>query len=115
MNEFVLTAQAGLSEPLGLVMGTSVYHIGIQVSRWGVSQELPVLSQAMYHARELAMARMESEADALGADGVVAVQLRPLNYAFSPEVVEFVAVGTAVKATRRCTPIGPPRVVRSQR
>ena len=97
VNEFVLTGQAGF-EPLGLVMGTSVYHIGIQSSRWSVSQELPVLSQAMYHARELAMARMESEADALGADGVVGVQLRPLDYAFSPEVVEFVAVGTAVKA-----------------
>jgi|NGEPerStandDraft_6_1074524.scaffolds.fasta_scaffold45682_1 uncharacterized protein YbjQ (UPF0145 family) len=98
VNEFVLTTQSGF-EPLGLVMGTSIFHIGIQVSRWNVSQELPVLSQAMYHARELAMARMESEADALGADGVIGVQLRPLDYAFSPEVVEFVAVGTAVKAT----------------
>ena len=98
VNEFVMTSQAGF-EPLGMVMGTSVYHIGIQVSRWNVSQELPVLSQAMYHARELAMARMESEADALGADGVIGVRLRPLNYAFSPEVIEFVAVGTAVKAT----------------
>ena len=58
-----------------------------------------MLSQARYHARELAMARMDSEADALGADGVVGVRLRPLDYSFSPEMVEFVAVGTAVKAT----------------
>jgi len=34
-----------------------------------------VLSQAMYHARELAMTRMEAEADALRADGIVGVRL----------------------------------------
>jgi len=37
--------------------------------------ELDTLSQAMYHARELAMSRMEAEADALGADGIVGVRL----------------------------------------
>ena len=30
-----------------------------------------MLSQAMYHARELAMTRMQAEADVLGADGIV--------------------------------------------
>ena len=39
------------------------------------NQELNVLTQAMYHARELAMVRMEEEADELGADGIVAVRL----------------------------------------
>jgi uncharacterized protein YbjQ (UPF0145 family) len=29
----------------------------------------------MYHARELAMTRMEAEADVLGADGIVGVRL----------------------------------------
>ena len=97
VNEFVLTTQSGF-HPLGLVMGTCIYHVGIQTSRWSVSQELQVLSQAMYHCRELAMARMESEADALGADGVIGVRIRPLNYAFASDVLEFVAVGTAIKA-----------------
>jgi uncharacterized protein YbjQ (UPF0145 family) len=97
VNEFVLTTQTGF-HPLGLVMGTCIYHVGIQTSRWSVSQELQVLSQAMYHCRELAMARMESEADALGADGVIGVRIRPLNYAFASDVLEFVAVGTAIKA-----------------
>jgi uncharacterized protein YbjQ (UPF0145 family) len=98
VNEFVLSTQAGF-EPLGLVMGTCIYHIGMQVSRWSVSQELPVLTQAMYSARELAMARMESEADALGADGIIGVQLRPCQFAFSLDVLEFVAIGTAIKFT----------------
>jgi uncharacterized protein YbjQ (UPF0145 family) len=98
VNEFVLTTQTGF-QPLGLVMGTCIYHVGIQLSRWSVSQELTVISQAMYQCRELAMARMESEADALGADGVIGVRIRPLNYAFTSEVLEFIAVGTAIKAT----------------
>ena len=49
-----------------------VYHVGLQVGRWSKNQEMDVLSQAMYHARELAMTRMEAEADVLGADGIVA-------------------------------------------
>jgi uncharacterized protein YbjQ (UPF0145 family) len=98
VNEFVLTTQTGF-EPLGLVMGTCIYHVGVQVAKWSVSQELQVLSQAMYHCRELAMARMESEADLLGADGVIGVRIRSLNYMFASDVLEFVAVGTAVKST----------------
>jgi uncharacterized protein YbjQ (UPF0145 family) len=97
VNEFVLTSQAGFA-PLGLVMGTSIYHIGIQPARWNVSQELTVLTQAMYTARELAMARMEAEAEVLGADGIIGVEVRARRYAFSAEVIEFVAVGTAIKS-----------------
>jgi len=110
VNEFVLTSQAGF-EPVGMVMGTCFYHVGIQPSRWSVSQELTVLSQAMYNCRELAMARMEAEADALGADGVIGVRLRSLNYVFASDVIEFLAVGTAVKATNGQsyrTPAGRP-------
>ena len=33
MNEFLLVEQAGF-EPLGLVVGSSIYHIGIQMSGW---------------------------------------------------------------------------------
>ena len=98
VNEFVLTTQAGF-EPIGMVVGTCFYHVGMQASKWSVSQELTVLSQAMYNCRELAMARMEAEADALGADGVIGVQLRSVNYLFAGDVLEFLAVGTAVKAT----------------
>jgi uncharacterized protein YbjQ (UPF0145 family) len=108
VNEFVLTTQAGF-QPLGLVMGTCIYHIGVQAGRWNVSQELGVLSQAMYSARELAMARMESEADALGADGVIGVEIRARSYALSADVMEFVAVGTAIKGNAALrTPAGRP-------
>src|SRR6266704_1179630 len=68
VNEFLLVREVGF-RPLGLVLGSSIYHVGLQVGRWGSNQELDVLSQAMYHARELAMSRMEAEADALRAGG----------------------------------------------
>jgi uncharacterized protein YbjQ (UPF0145 family) len=98
VNEFLLVKQAGF-EPLGLVLGTSIYHIGLQVRRWGRNQELDVLTQSMYHARELAMTRMEEEADQLGADGVVGVRLEVGRHEWGAELAEFIAVGTAVRHT----------------
>ncbi len=97
VNEFLLVKEAGF-QPLGLVMGSSIFHIGYQPIRAGVSEELTVLTQAMYSARELAMVRMEEEADALGADGVVAVRLTFNVHAWGANVVEFLAIGTAVKS-----------------
>jgi uncharacterized protein YbjQ (UPF0145 family) len=96
VNEFLLVKEAGF-EPLGLVLGSSIYHIGFQQAMWNRSQEMGVLTGAMYHARELAMTRMEEEADELGADGVVGVRLTIGRYAWGADMAEFVAVGTAVK------------------
>jgi uncharacterized protein YbjQ (UPF0145 family) len=97
VNEFLLVREVGF-RPVGLVLGSSIYHVGLQVARWGKSQELDVLSQAMYHARELAMTRMEAEAQALGADGVVGVRLDVEMKEFGADIAEFIAVGTAVVA-----------------
>jgi uncharacterized protein YbjQ (UPF0145 family) len=97
VSEYVLLGEAGF-EPLGFVVGSSIYHVGLQIGRWGQNMELQVLTQAMYNARELAMARMRAEADHLGADGIVGVQLRMQMYAWGQDVLEFVATGTAVRA-----------------
>jgi uncharacterized protein YbjQ (UPF0145 family) len=96
INEFLLVKQSGF-EPLGLVLGSSIYHIGFQQANWSQNQEMSVLTQAMYHARELAMTRMEEEADQLGADGVVGVRLDIGRYEWGAELAEFISVGTAVK------------------
>jgi uncharacterized protein YbjQ (UPF0145 family) len=93
VSEYVLLGEAGF-EPLGFVVGSSIYHIGLQIGRWGQNQELQVLTQAMYNARELAMSRMQAEADHLGADGIVGVQLRMQSYVWGQEVLEFIATGT---------------------
>jgi uncharacterized protein YbjQ (UPF0145 family) len=108
VNEFLLVREAGF-RPLGLVLGSSIYHVGFQFGRWGKNQELDTLSQAMYHARELAMTRMEAEADQLGADGIVGVRLEIEFKEFGTDLAEFIAVGTAVKAdapTPDAAPIG---------
>src|SRR5450755_2417943 len=97
VSEYALLGEAGF-EPLGFVVGSSIYHIGLQVGRWSQNFELQVLTQAMYNARELAMARMRAEADHLGADGIVGVTLQLQMYAWGQEVLEFVATGTAVRA-----------------
>jgi uncharacterized protein YbjQ (UPF0145 family) len=95
VNEFLLVRDSGF-HPQGLVMGSSIYHIGLQLARWGKNMEMTTLTQALYHARELAMSRMEEEAEALGADGVIAVQLKVNLHAWGSNVIEFVAIGTAV-------------------
>jgi uncharacterized protein YbjQ (UPF0145 family) len=97
VSEYVLLNEAGF-EPLGFVIGSSIYHIGIQIARWGQNQELTVLTQAMYSARELAMSRMQAEADRLGADGVVGVSLTTQSYVWGQGVLEFIVTGTAVRA-----------------
>src|SRR5438128_11238845 len=96
VNEFLLVRRAGF-DPIGLVVGSSIYHIGYQQASWNQNQEMAVLSQAMYHARELAMSRMEEEADQLGADGVVGVRLDIGRYEWGANLAEFIAIGTAVK------------------
>src|ERR1700684_2202093 len=93
VHEFLLVRKAGF-EPIGLCVGSCIYHLGIQYSSWGRNQELDVLSQAMYHARELAMSRMREEAADMGADGIVGVDLTVKRLEWSKDVLEFVAIGT---------------------
>ncbi|HEX9038936.1 MAG TPA: heavy metal-binding domain-containing protein [Ktedonobacterales bacterium] len=109
VSELALLHDAGF-EPLGLVIGSSIYHIGWQpmwssYSGFGYnvprdSGELQTLTQAKYEARELAMARMEGEADALGADGVIGVRLTVGKYDWGADLAEFMAIGTAVRARK---------------
>lgn len=95
VSEFLLVKEAGF-DPVGLVVGSSIYHVGFQQAAWTKNQEMTVLTQAMYHARELAMSRMEEEAHALGADGIVGVRLDVNHKEWGSHIAEFVAIGTAV-------------------
>jgi len=99
VNEFMLVKEAGF-EPLGLVMGSSIFHIAYQPGQSSASSEILPLTQAMYSARELAMVRLEEEADALGADGVVAVRLTLNVHAWGTNLIEFLAIGTAVRSVQ---------------
>jgi len=101
VNEFLLVKQAGF-EPLGLVMGSSIYNIAARaphtMGQFEPGRELVEVTQALYHARELAMTRMEEEAEELGADGVVGVRLDVNYYEWGNDAAEFIALGTAVKS-----------------
>ncbi len=96
VNEFMLITEAGF-DPLGMVVGSSIYHVGVQVRSWRRNQEMRVLSEAMYNARDLAMTRMEEEADDLGADGIVGVRLDVSHHDWGGKMAEFIAIGTAVR------------------
>ena len=96
VNEFLLVKEAGF-HPRGLVVGSSIYHIGFSSKGWS-SSEVQTLTQAMYAARELAMSRMEEEAAVLGADGIVGVRLDVGFYEWGRGTAEFLALGTAVSA-----------------
>jgi uncharacterized protein YbjQ (UPF0145 family) len=101
VNEFLLVKEAGF-DPLGLVMGSSIYHIKAAPPPTGwlgnaISGELTSLTEALYHSRDLAMTRMEEEAEALGADGIIGVRLDVNLHAWGNQIAEFLAVGTAVR------------------
>ncbi len=119
VSEYALLGEAGF-EPLGFVIGSSIYHVGLQIGRWGKNQELQVLTQAMYNAREFAITRMRAEADHLGADGIVGVHLRMQMYSWGQSCLEFVATGTAsgtwpgTARTARPTAARSPRTCRSR-
>jgi uncharacterized protein YbjQ (UPF0145 family) len=98
VNEFLLVKEVGF-DPLGLVMGSSICHIGFGQVAYNQSAELTHMTQALYHARELAMARLEEEADELGADGIVGVRLEVNLHAWGKNIIEFLAIGTAIKRT----------------
>jgi uncharacterized protein YbjQ (UPF0145 family) len=104
VNEFVLLHKLGF-DPLGYVMGTSIYHVGLQYGNWRQSMELEVLTAAMYNARELAIDRMRTEAHALKADGIVGVHLAIQQHAWGQGELEFVAQGTAVMSKNPNPPL----------
>src|ERR1700739_3724252 len=106
INEFALLHGAGF-EPIELVMGASVYHVGYQFTGIRQQSELPVLTQATYRARWNATSRMQAEADSLGADGVVGVRLE-WRHQGEGEHLEFIAVGTAARYTAKPAAYAPP-------
>ncbi len=97
-GDFWLTLDKGFV-PLGLVLGNSVFSMGIvggfATGLRGLARgELVEFTELMYDARRLALARMKAEADNLDADAVIGVKLNIIHHG---DVIEVMAVGTAVK------------------
>ena len=103
-QDFWTLIRAGYA-PLGMVMGSCVYHVahqrfGSKIGNIGQNVEIEQFTQALYDARELAMSRMQAEAEELHAEGIVGVQLRQHSHTWGSHTTEFFAIGTAVRPLR---------------
>jgi uncharacterized protein YbjQ (UPF0145 family) len=99
-----------------MVMGSCVYHVAHRgmwqsLKQSGQNIELPNFTQALYDARELAMERMQAEAEAVQAEGIVGVSLDEHNHGWGSHVIEFFAVGTAIIPHGEEHTIQPPTTV----
>jgi uncharacterized protein YbjQ (UPF0145 family) len=70
------------------------------VGNIGQNVELPQFTEALYDARELAMSRMQAEAEQLHAEGIVGVKLLSHGHRCGGHTTEFSAIGTAVRPLR---------------
>lgn len=98
VSEWLLLKQFGL-RPLGMVMGSSVYHIGRTASNYSgtwTSRSIPEIENALLEVRQRALWRMQEEARLLGAHAVVGVRLDSHLPGFEDHQTEFTAFGTAV-------------------
>ncbi|MGH2510463.1 MAG: heavy metal-binding domain-containing protein [Ktedonobacteraceae bacterium] len=99
-SELLLARQLGY-QPLSQIMGSSIYQIGWQYTRqytWNAqSSELSTLSQAHQHAAALALNRLEQEAKLVGAHGVIGVRFTRRSYEWGNNLLEYTAIGTAIK------------------
>ena len=85
--------------PLKLVLGTAVYSLGIvgglkTMFKSFVRGEISDLTSLIHDAREHAIGLLRDEANAIGADDVVGIKTHIHEIG---NLVEFMAVGTAVK------------------
>lgn len=103
--------------PLQLVLGVSVYSLGFvggvkAVFKSLVRGEINELTTLIYEARENAITHLTRDADACGADDVVGI--KTYVYEVGSGMIEFMAIGTAVKEWPGLTTVNdslPPQAV----
>jgi uncharacterized protein YbjQ (UPF0145 family) len=86
--------------PLQLVLGVSVYSLGLVGGITAAFKslgrgEISELTTLIYEARENAIGRIAKDATACGADDVVGI--KTYVYELGGGIIEFLAIGTAVK------------------
>jgi len=93
--------------PLKLVLGTSVYSLGLaggikSALRNFVKGEIKELTELIYGARESSLQKVRKQAQEIGADDVLGI--KTYIYNLGDGVIEFLAIGTAVKRVDDATP-----------
>jgi uncharacterized protein YbjQ (UPF0145 family) len=102
--------------PLKLVLGTAVYSLGLvgglkAMFKSFTRGEISDLTSLIYDAREHALGLIKSEAAAIGADDVVGIKTHIHELG---NLIEFMAIGTAVKKVSgiaTVTPQLPPQAI----
>src|ERR1700722_8900784 len=106
-----LCHQLGL-KPVSQVMGSSIYQVGYQSTPWPSAMggdfmfEMQALSEAWNEVRELALGRLAQEAEHLGADAVVGVDLNTGEHDWAENAIEYLVIGTAVRHDKAVVPGG---------
>ncbi|MBX3110708.1 MAG: heavy metal-binding domain-containing protein [Fimbriimonadaceae bacterium] len=96
--------------PLELVLGVSVYSLGLAggiaaAIKSFTKGEINEMTTMIYEARENAVAHLQRDAARVGADDVVGI--KTYVYALGGGVIEFMAIGTAVKRFDGLTTVSP--------
>lgn len=95
--------------PLKLVLGTAVYSLGVvggvkALFKSFTRGEISDLTSLIYDAREHAIGLIRDEANAIGADDVVGIKTHIHEHG---SLLEFMAIGTAVKKQPGLTTLSP--------
>jgi uncharacterized protein YbjQ (UPF0145 family) len=101
--EGVVAAATGIT-PVSQVMGSSVYHVGFSYSGGYGGGEQVALTAAYEHARSLALGRLQQEATLLRAHAVVDVRFERREFEWGAHLLEFQAIGTAVRLANAPVP-----------
>jgi uncharacterized protein YbjQ (UPF0145 family) len=86
--------------PMKLILGTSVYSLGFaggikSTLRNLVKGEIKEMTDLIYGAREQSLKKVKAQAEEIGADDVLGIKTYVYN--LGSGVIEFLAIGTAVK------------------
>ncbi len=95
--------------PVKLVLGTAVYSLGMvggvkAMFKSFTRGEISDLTSLVYDAREHAIGLIRDEANAIGADDVVGIKTHVHEHG---QLLEFMAIGTAVKRLPGLTTVSP--------
>lgn len=107
--------------PMSLVMGVSVYALGLTSGLFAFGKslaggEVNTLTELLYEAREKAFDRLQADAQKYNADEIIGVKTRV--YDLGGGLVEIMAIGTAVKkfpgVTTRLDTLPPQAIIQDR-
>lgn len=115
VQDFYTLLQTG-HLPVEFVMGVCVWHVAAQgllqtLKQMGRNVEMPQWTQGYYDARELALSRMQQEAERVQAAGITGVEWSASEWMWGTHTLEFFTSGTAVRKIATGNTVAPTLVL----